>query len=1124
MKIAAIAVIALALLQQTGGRGAPAGAVENAYRANNRGVALLEQFNYDGAAAAFREALKISPDLGIARVNLAIALFYGNKSTEADQAARAATDALPSSPTSHYVAGLIAKTDNRIDEAAAAFERVLKIDPNDAGAKIQLGQIRTQERRYDDAISLFQGALTAEPYNVTAAYSVALALTRAGRADEGRQAMQRFDTLRASAYGVTYAQTYLSQGRYAEALTSTGSEPALVNPSPPAVSFSEAPAGFLPSSSNVSQQPAAGSQQRAPTATGGFALVDIDNDGDLDIVDGEAGTVRLLRKDERAFTDRTTASRLDRVRVDGLSGVVAGDYDNDMRPDLLLFGAGGYVLMHQAADGGFDDVTTPAKLPRAPWPVVTAALVDIDHDGDLDIIAAGPALQLLRNNGPDSGFTDISAEAHLDGEVGRPVAVAPTDFDNRRDIDLLIAGGKRGVLLYRNMRDGTFRDASSDVSLPQGDGVTALAVADVNKDGYPDFFIGGRSDSLLVRSDGKGQFRTDGVTDATIAGQFIDYDNDGLLDLFTLSEQRGARILRNGGSSWSDATAASRLGALSPSPGTTFQSMAVGDLDGDGDDDVVVRESTGRLRVWKNDGGERNASLRVRLTGRVSNRSALGAKIDLRSGSLRQTIETSSSSPAVAPADVIFGLGSRTSADAIRVLWPSGIVQAETPASTTARAAVLPVTELDRKPSSCPYLFTWNGSRFEFVTDFMGGGEMGDWIAPALWNQPDPDEYVRIRDDQLKPRNGRYELRVTNELEEVLFVDRLQLVAVDHRAEVSVYPNEGLRQPPRQPFHPISIRNPRPLRAATDEHQHDVLPRLASFDRKYPDDFGLLPIRGYAAPHMLTLDLGPESDNAVLLLTGWTDYAFSNDNVAASQARIEMSPPSLQVKDRTGTWKTVINDLGFPVGRPQTIAVNLAGKFLSSSREIRILTNMRIYWDQILVADADASMPKLTRMNPVSADLRWRGFSAEATPDGREPIGYDYHTVSSTMPWKMFVGRYTREGGVRELLRRVDDMFVISRPGDEIALSFDANTLPPLPSGWTRSFLLYAHGYSKEMNPRSASPDTVGPLPFRAMTKYPYGPDEHYPDTPAHREYLERYNTRVITRSMPSIAAGPTAR
>ncbi len=1107
MKILLTTVLAaLAVLQQPAGRGAKPVDVEGAYRANNRGVALLEQFNYDGAATAFRDALKISPNLSIAQANLAIALFYASKNQDAADAARAAVKALPDSPTTHYVAGLIAKADNRLDEAAAAFERVRQLDRDDAGAKVQLGQIRTQERKFDEAITLFQEALTAEPYNVTAAYSLALALTRAGRTDDGRQAMQRFDTLRSSAYGVTYAQTYLAQGHYAEALTSTGSEASLVTGSTPTVSFSEAPPEFL-----ASKPPAA-------ATTGGIALVDIDNDGDLDLVDVEGGSVRLLRKDERRFIDRTSSSRLDRVHVDGLSGVVAGDFDNDTRPDLLLFGAGGYVLLHQSADGGFDDVTTSARLPRAPWPVVTAAFVDVDHDGDLDIVAAGTALQLLRNNGSDNGFADVTTDAHLDGAVGRPIAIAPTDFDNRRDIDLVIAGGTRGALLYRNMRDGTFRDASGDVSLPQADAVTALAVGDVNKDGYPDLFIGGRRGSLLARSDGKGQFQTPGMIgdDGTIAGQFIDYDNDGLLDLFTLSEQRGARIFRNGGEvGWSDASAAARLTALTPSPGATFQSMAVGDLDGDGDDDVVVRESTGRLRVWRNDGGERNASLRVRLTGRVSNRSGLGAKVDLRAGSLRQTIETASASPAIAPADAIFGLGSRTAADAVRVVWPSGIVQAETPGAPSGRSSTLPITELDRKPSSCPYLFTWNGTSFEFVTDFMGGGEMGDWVAPSLWNQPDPDEYVRIRNDQLKPRRGRYELRITNELEEVLFVDRLQLVAVDHPDGVSVYPNEGLRQPPRQPFHLTPTRNPRPPLRAVDEHGHDVLARLAALDRRYPDDFGLLPIRGYAALHELTLDLGAVGHDPVLVLTGWTDYAFSSDNVAASQSRIDAAPPSLQVKDSAGAWRTIIADVGIPVGRPQTIVVSLAGKFLSSSREVRLVTNLRVYWDQILVADGDdGAAPRLTRLDAATAELHWRGFSREMTPDGREPIGYDYQQVSTVMPWKSFVGRYTREGDVRTLLNRVDDMFVISRPGDEIALSFDASALPPLGAGRTRSFLLYAHGYSKEMNPRSASPDTVGPLPFRAMTKYPYGPDEHYPDTQPYRAYQDRYNTRMVSRTI----------
>jgi Tfp pilus assembly protein PilF len=1119
MKILVVAVlVSLAVLQQparpvTRPPAARPVDLERAYRANNRGVALLEQFNYDTAAVAFREALQALPDMGIAQVNLGIALFYGGKNPEAAAAARAAVVRLPASPTSHYVAGLVAKSDNRLEDAAAAFERVLQLDPTDAGTKVQLGQIRTQERRYADAVQLFQAALTAEPYNVTAAYSLALALTRAARPDEGRQAMQRFETLRASAYGVTYAQVYLSQGRYAEALTSAGSERPLVTPATPAVSFRDVSADLLPA--DASNPPAS-------QTSGGITLFDADGDGNLEILEVSTNGARLFRRDGRSFTDVSARAGLGKIRLDASGGGIAGDYDNDMRPDLLLFGERGYTLLHQDAAGTFEDVTTAAALPRPPSAPASVAFADIDHDGDLDIVSAGTVVQMLRNNG-NGTFTDITADAGVSAPLaGRAIAIAPTDYDNRRDIDLLIASAGHGPLLYRNMRDGTFRDASVEATLPQPDGFVSLAIGDANKDGYPDVFLGRRGPGALALSDGRGRFRTvaiQGEDGASVAAQFVDYDNDGLLDLFTLSDRR-ARIFRNiGADGWSEASPAAGLDVMAQAGGT-FQSMAIGDLDGDGDDDVVVRESNGRVRALRNDGDARNASLRVRLAGRVSNRSALGAKVDLRAGSLRQTLETSSSSPAVAPADLIFGLGFRTSTDAVRVLWPSGILQAETPEEATQTlTSPLAITELDRKPSSCPFLFTWNGTRFEFVTDFMGGGEMGDWVAPSAWNQPDPDEYVRIRGDQLKARDGRYELRITNELEEALFVDRLQLLAVDHRADEEVYPNEGLRQA-RQPFRLTSTRGARPPLHAIDEHGHDVLPRIASLDRRYVDDFEVLPIRGYAAPHALTLDLGTVAGDAVLLLTGWTDYAFSNDNVAASHGRIEMAAPSLQVKDASGAWRTVIGDVGFPVGRPQTIAVDLSGKFLAPSREVRIVTNMRIYWDQILVAAADRrSAPRLTRLDPNVARLEWRGFSRETTPDGREPFGYDYQRVSDRTPWKTLVGRYTREGDVRTLLGSADDMFVISRPGDEIALSFDARSLPPLRPGWARTFLLHADGYSKEMNPRSASPDTVGPLPFRAMTKYPYGPDEHYPDTPPYRDYLARYNTRVVTRSVPSIEA-----
>src|SRR5207245_1615869 len=158
-----------------------------------------------------------------------------------------------------------------------------------------------------------------------------------------------------------------------------------------------------------------------------------------------------------------------------------------------------------------------------------------------------------------------------------------------------------------------------------------------------------------------------------------------------------------------------------------------------------------------------------------------------------------------------------------------------------------------------------------------------------------------------------------------------------------------------------------------------------------------------------------------------------------------------------------------------------------------------------------------TRMDPSAAVLRARGFSAVVQPDGKEPESYDYDRVTAASPWKMMLGRYTREGEVRELLARSDDMFVIAKPGDEIALSFDAVEAGPLPDGWTRTFLLMADGFSKEMDINSASPDTVEPLPFHQMTRYPYGASEHYPDTAAYRTYRDTYNTRVVAKSRPSL-------
>ncbi len=436
------------------------------------------------------------------------------------------------------------------------------------------------------------------------------------------------------------------------------------------------------------------------------------------------GALRVLRNEGGRFADVTAAS--------GVSGpalaALGGDYDNDGQPDLLLVRGAGLALFHGEGGLRFSDVTAKAEIPARPGLARTAAFSDVDHDGDLDIALPG---LLLQNDG-DGTFTDVSERAKL-GLDGTGLAIAASDFDNGRDLDLVVLRAAGRPLLFANRRDGSFADVAEATGISATGPFRALAVADWNKDSYPDLFLGASGPgSTFALSNGRGHFTMQAgpPLGGVRAAQALDYDNDGLLDLVALTEQ-GPRLYRNVGTGWRDASDAFP-GALRAS-GRDGSALAVADLDGDGDTDLLVAAASG-TRLWRNEGGNRKGSFALALAGRIGNKGGVGAKIDLRAGSMRQKLETSVAVPMVAPADVLFGLGTHEAPDTVRVIWVSGVVQTETEfpnASREAKRTAVSLVELDRKPSSCPYLYAWDGERFSFVTDFLGAGEMGYWAAPG---------------------------------------------------------------------------------------------------------------------------------------------------------------------------------------------------------------------------------------------------------------------------------------------------------------------------------------------------------------------------------------------------------
>jgi len=1137
---------------------------EEVMRENNHGAALMEQFKHAQAQSAYEKVTGMAPGWAPGFANLGLAALYAHDHERARRAFEEALRLDPRLAQAAYGFGLLLKNEGQSAEAIARLEAARGIDPEDPDILYNLGLLQARQRAFAVAVPLLKRAREIDPNSLSVRYQLARALIQAGSADAGQKEMAAYQKLAANpAFAVPTGNQYGEAGRYARVLTdyaALGGPSAA--PSPISIRFSDATAesgidfvhagpggeaGLVAGApgksaamktaassrpATKSPAPRAGRDDRTRAAGygSGVAVGDFDGDGRPDLVfaNASAGTPAgpaLYRNlGDLRFEDVTARSG---VKFDGIgTSVLLADFDNDGDRDLLLCGLDRIALFANEGGGRFLEITGKAGLALRGLPL-GASWADVDHDGDLDLFIArlalggGPGGTMLMLNRGDGTFVDRTAALRMGGPAAGAIGAVFSDFDGDRDIDAVVAAAPGSPdLLLDNRREGGFIDRGRAAGLPARGAGRGVSAGDVDGDGLPDLiFPTGPGEPIRLELNGRGgRFTPREIPKpndlSSYGATLFDADNDGDLDLFVTGS--GPRFyLNDGAGHFTDDTAAAGLGDSTMRDG---RAVAAADLDGDGDLDLIVTRNGGRPVVLRNEGGHRNHWLAVDPRGLNSNKDGIGARVEVQTGARwqRRDSEAGSGYLSQSPSTLHFGLADRVMADFVRLLWPGGVLQAEldVPAGQTMEAA-----ELDRKGSSCPLLFAWNGGRYGFITDVLGVGGVGLWTAPGVYGRPDPEEYVKIEPDRLAPRDGGYLLQMVENLEEITYLDQARLITIDHPKDLDVYPNEifGGKERPEHRLYAVK-RSERifPARAG-DQDNRDVTDRLLAIDRTYPDSFRLGRLAGYAETHTLTLEF-PESaakqEGLVLFLYGWTEFEYSSSNFAAWQGGVTLQSPILEIEGEEGLFQPRIDPMGFPPGLPRMIAVDL-GPAPLGARRLRLRTNMRVFWDQIFLAKpldeaAMAEALKINEVDPSGAHLHRRGFPREHSPDGREPKIYDYAIVDNTQPFKVMTGAYTKFGRVTELLTRTDDRFVIFGKGEEVTLEFPTKSLPLVPKGSVRSFLLKTTGYCKDMDPHTAFPDTVEPLPFHAMSAYPYPDEEHYPDDAEHREYLKTFNTRIL--------------
>ena len=476
--------------------------------------------------------------------------------------------------------------------------------------------------------------------------------------------------------------------------------------------------------------------------SGGAALFDYDNDGDLDIFFVNSLTVDLVKSKGKTRSELYRNEGNGKFTEVGMKagvsdigwgmGVAIGDYNNDGFEDIFVTCLGPDHLLKNNGDGTFSNVTNKAGVSDSRWST-GASFLDYDRDGDLDLFVAnyvdfdinnlpefgqgqtcqyksipvqcgprglkGAGDTLFRNNG-NGTFTDVTKAAGVadpDGFYG--LGVMTSDFDDDGWIDIFVANDSTPNFHYRNNGDGTFKEVGFTAGTAVNEngseqGCMGVTAGDYDHDGRMDLFVTNFADeyNTLYHNDGRNGF-TDVSYAAKVAAvslphvgwgtKFFDYDNDGWIDLFVanghvypqLPSYRQPRLLHRNNHDGTFTEVSAEFGAILTEHRAS-RGVVFGDLDNDGDVDLLVADLDGTPQLLRNDNGNANNSILIKTVGVKSNRGGIGARVKVVSGDLAQTDEVRSGDSYISQSDMRlhFGLEKRTKVDSIEVRWPSGTV------------------------------------------------------------------------------------------------------------------------------------------------------------------------------------------------------------------------------------------------------------------------------------------------------------------------------------------------------------------------------------------------------------------------------------------------------------------